>query len=71
MSMNISQAALNAVVVESEFLVVNPEQVQNGGMEIMWGNYVLLCLKAVTPAARVPDLMNSRRLGMVLFIGVL
>jgi len=28
-------------------------------------------LNAVTAAARVPDLMNSRRLGMVLFIGIL
>ena len=44
--MNIGQAALNAVVVESEFLVVQSEQVQNRGMEIMWSNYVLLCLKA-------------------------
>ena len=43
--MNIGQTALDAVVVESEFLVVEPEKVQDRGMEIMWSNYVLLCLK--------------------------
>jgi hypothetical protein len=39
MSMNIGQAALNAVVAESEFLVVEPEQVQNCGMQVPKVNF--------------------------------
>ena len=43
--MDVGQTALDAVVVESEFLVVNPDKVHNRGMEIMWSNDVCLCLK--------------------------
>ena len=39
MSMNIGQAALIAVVAESEFLVVEPEQVQNCGMQVPKVNF--------------------------------
>ena len=49
--MLIGQAALDAVVIEGEFLMVEAKKVHDGGVKIMWGDYVVFCPHPTTTTA--------------------
>ena len=44
MTMNISQAKIPSLVAVGEFLVVNSQQLQHGGVEVMDMDNVLNCM---------------------------
>ena len=53
--MLIGQAALDAVVIEGEFLMVEAKKVQDGGVKIMWGDYVVFCPHPTTSTSAICD----------------
>ncbi len=62
--MLIGQAALDAVVIEGEFLMVEAKKVQDGGVKIMWGDYVVFCPH---PTRSTAAIVVSRRCFILAF----
>jgi hypothetical protein len=61
--MHIRQSALNAVVVKRQTLVINAEQVQNGGVEIVNIDRILGSLPADVVGRSVRDAALQARAG--------
>src|SRR6516165_8240945 len=72
--MNVGEPAFAAVVVKAQALVVEAEQMQNGGVEIVDGRYLVNCLitefvggtvakRGLDAGARQPD---RKSLGIVI-----
>src|SRR5579872_2934121 len=53
LSVDVCQTTLDAVVVESEFFVIQPQQVQNGGVEVTPVHGIIACLPADVVGAAV------------------